>query len=102
MFDGTTVVGPYEVNAIIGAELAAGHAEAPPSPLVAGTGLLAGTGRRIRLAFFAHGQREPAPEFELDIEIHENGVMHGMILDFQDLKVDARIEQLERLPRVDC
>ena len=56
----------------------------------------------IRLAFFPPGARESQPEYEIGAEILANGIARSMTLDYGDFAIDARLLQLEALPRPKC
>ena len=99
VFDGARLDGAFTVNAVIGK---------PPrgaSPPVRGdVGLLRGQQAwGVRLAFFAAGDQGMAnPEYELALDLLANGIARSMLLDYGDFAVDARLVQIQALPRPRC
>lgn len=100
VFDGARLDGAFQVNAVIGR---------PPrtvgAPPVRGdTGLLRNQPSwGVRLAFFAAGDQGSAnPEYELALDLLANGISRSMLLDYGDFAVDARLVQLQALPRPRC
>jgi hypothetical protein len=99
VFDGARLDGAFTVNAVIGK---------PPrgagAPVVRGdVGLLRQQSWGVRLAFFAAGDQGTAnPEYELALDLLANGVARSMLLDYGDFAVDARLVQIQALPRPRC
>ncbi|MBY0321930.1 MAG: cell envelope integrity EipB family protein [Reyranella sp.] len=99
VFDGARLDGAFTVNAVIGK---------PPrgagAPAVRGdVGLLRQQSWGVRLAFFAAGDQGTAnPEYELALDLLANGVARSMLLDYGDFAVDARLVQIQALPRPRC
>ncbi|MFI5002234.1 MAG: cell envelope integrity EipB family protein [Reyranellales bacterium] len=99
VFDGARLDGAFQVNAVIGR---------PPQP-VAGAppmrgdlGLLRQQAWGVRFAFFAAGDQGAQPEYELALDLLANGIARSMLLDYGDFAVDARLVQLQALPRPKC
>jgi hypothetical protein len=99
VFDGARLDGAFTVNAVIGK---------PPrgagAPVVRGdVSLLRQQSWGVRLAFFAAGDQGTAnPEYELALDLLANGVARSMLLDYGDFAVDARLVQIQALPRPRC
>jgi hypothetical protein len=99
VFDGARLDGAFQVNAVVGK---------PPraaAPAVRGdVGLLRNQPSwSVRLAFFAAGDHGTAnPEYELALDLLGNGIARSMLLDYGDFAVDARLVQLQALPRPRC
>jgi hypothetical protein len=99
VFDGARLDGAFQVNAVIGR---------PPKP-AAGTpavrgdvSLLRQPAWGVRFAFFANGDSGAPPEYELALDLLANGVARSMLLDYGDFAVDARLIQIQALPRPKC
>jgi hypothetical protein len=100
VFDGARLDGAFFVNAVIGR---------PPRPL-AGTPALRGDlallrnqqAWGVRFAFFASDDQGAPPEYELALDLLANGIARSMLLDYGDFAVDARLIQLQSLPRPRC
>ncbi len=97
VFDGARLDGAFQVNAVIGRPPRA----AGPVPAVKGdVALLRGQPEwGVRFAFFANGDQGAQPEYELALGLLGNGVARSMLLDYGDFAVDARLIQIEALPR---
>jgi hypothetical protein len=100
VFDGARLDGAFQVNAVIGR---------PPrgaaAPAVRGdVGLLRNQPSwGVRLAFFAAGDQGTAnPEYELALDLLGNGIARSMLLDYGEFAVDARLVQIQALPRPRC
>jgi hypothetical protein len=98
VFDGARLDGAFQVNAVIGK---------PPKPTpgtaVRGdTGLLRQPAWGVRFAFFANGDQGAQPEYELALDLLANGVARSMLLDYGDFAVDARLIQIQAVPRPKC
>jgi EipB-like len=99
VFDGARLDGAFTVNAVIG--------KPPRGPSAAVRGdvaLLRGQQAwGVRLAFFAAGDQGTAnPEYELALDLLANGIARSMLLDYGDFAVDARLVQIQALPRPRC
>ncbi len=100
VFDGARLDGAFTVNAVIGKPPRAAGA-----PAVRGdVSLLRGQPAwGVRLAFFAAGDQGTAnPEYELALDLLANGIARSMLLDYGDFAVDARLVQIQALPRPRC
>ena len=99
VFDGARLDGAFQVNAVIG------RPPKPPAgaPAVRGDGsLLRQPAWGVRFAFFASGDQGAPPEYELALDLLANGVARSMLLDYGDFAVDARLIQIQALPRPKC
>ena len=99
VFDGARLDGAFQVNAVIS------RSTRTTGPPVRGdVGLLRNQPSwNVRLAFFAAGDQGSAnPEYELALDLLGNGIARSMLLDYGDFAVDARLVQLQALPRPRC
>jgi hypothetical protein len=100
VFDGARLDGAFQVNAVIG------RPPRPPAgtPAVRGDlGLLRGQPAwGVRFAFFANGDQGAQPEYELALDLLGNGIARSMLLDYGDFAVDARLIQIQAVPRPKC
>jgi hypothetical protein len=98
IFDGASLDGPLEVNAVIGARVtAAAKVEAD-----ADAQLTSGPSWRVRLAFFPLSSTSPEPDYEVGVRLFDNGVADNFLLDYGDFSVAASLEKIEALPRPRC
>ena len=58
--------------------------------------------RNIHLAFFAATGVAPEPEFEMSIELQDNGIAPSLILNYGDYSVKGVLTRLEPLEKPDC
>jgi len=93
MFDGASIDGPLEVNAIIGKRSAA------PTT---GNELTRKVSWPVRMAFFPLQSQQAEPEYEVAVQLHENGVADHFLLDYGDFTVTAELEKMEALPKPKC
>jgi hypothetical protein len=99
VFDGARLDGAFQVNAVIGRA-----SRNTGTPVRGDVSLLRNQPAwPVRLAFFAAGDQGSAnPEYELALDLLANGVARSMLLDYGDFAVDARLVQLQALPRPRC
>ena len=97
VFDGARLDGAFQVNAVIG------KAKAAAGPPVRGdVALLRQPAWGVRFAFFANGDQGAQPEYEMALDLLANGVARSMLLDYGDFAVDARLIQIQAVPRPKC
>jgi hypothetical protein len=96
VFDGASVEDPYEVSALIG--------EAPESNLSDAVRKTLGEGARwkARLAYFPVAKRAETPEYELSVLYRDDGIVENVRQDYDDHSIEARLRQIEILPRPVC
>jgi len=100
VFDGARLDGAFQVNAVIGRPRRQGQ---PAPPVKGDVALLRGQPEwGVRFAFFASGDQGAQPEYELALDLLGNGVARAMLLDYGDFAVEARLIQIEALPRPKC
>jgi len=93
LFDGTEVEPAVLVNSIIGVQ----------KTYLGGLAQLDKTTYwPIRMAFFSAEKQQLEPEYEISIELHDNGVVSGLILDYGDLIIDVELMEIEYLQRAAC
>lgn len=93
MFDGASIDGPLEVNAIIGAQMA---------PSATGEELTRGASWPVRMAFFTLQSQQAEPQYEVAVRLHDNGVANHFVLDYGDFTVTAELAKMEPLPKPRC
>jgi hypothetical protein len=54
---------------------------------------------RVRIAFFDHASGAPTPTYEAAMRYWENGVADGMLMDFGDFVMNAKLTELTPIPR---
>ncbi len=100
VFDGATVDGAMDVNAVMAPPVVA-EAGAPDKRIAAE--LLTAPSSRVRLAFFrTDDQRGSEPEYETSMRLFTNGVGLDFLFDYQEFSIKARLERLDAVPRPQC
>ncbi len=99
VFDGARLDGAFNVNAVIGKPP---KPQAGSPPLRGDLALLRAPAWGVRMAFFASEDLGAQPEYELSLDLLANGIARSMLLDYGDFAVDARMIQLQALPRPKC
>ncbi len=96
VFDGSDEEGPVEINAFI---KAAGSPPALPkeSDSIDAT-LLTGPAWDVRMAFFPLNNTEAESEYEMNIRLHQNGIISDMLVEYDDFSVTQKLIALESLP----
>jgi EipB-like len=94
VFDGGTVEGPFEVTGGIGSEHPADPNDKNP--------LLRKRWWPIRLAFFPADSQSPQPDYELGMDLQDNGIARELVLDYGNFVVRAKLETLEPMPKPHC
>ncbi|CAA7627009.1 cell envelope integrity EipB family protein [Magnetospirillum sp. UT-4] len=100
VFDGSDTEGMYEVNALIGRESKAQPART--SSQMAGSPLLGTPAWPVRLAFYPVSTKDPAPEFEMALDYHGNGVAREIVQTFKSFSLKGQLQSIEALPRRGC
>ena len=96
VFDGSDAKGLFGVNAAISHRQPQLSGGKPLSPL------LATPSWRINLAYFAPEGQAAVPENEQHIDIHDNGVVDLLIIDYGTFRVRAKLTKIEPLRGPAC
>jgi hypothetical protein len=98
VFDGATLDGALEINALITSRV---PAEKSLGPKIAAD-LAKGPSWRVRMAFFKLEEQAAEPEYETSMRLLDNGVGLDFLFDYKDFSIRAELEQLEALPKPRC
>ena len=98
VFDGATLDGALEINALIAGKLP------PHKPASAQDCSRSGQGCRLARAHGVLQARGAAaePEYETSMQLLDNGVGLDFVFDYKDFSIKAQLEQLEALPKPRC
>jgi hypothetical protein len=97
VFDGTADNEPYQVSAVIGAP------QKPEARRPELKNILRGAKSwKARLAYFPLAAAANTPEFALNIFYREDGIIERMLQDYGNYVVEARLNQIEMLPKDGC
>ena len=95
VFDGSDAEGPVEINAVIG-KLATENDLIKPSKDI-NEDLMKSPAHKVRLAFFPLNDPAEASDYEMNIVLHENGVISDMFIEYDDFSITQRLIALEPL-----
>jgi len=96
VFDGATDENAVQVSAVIGTKVAADPVSVILRPL------LERAGWRIRLAFFPVDAKAEEPDYELGMDLLDNGVSRDMVIDYGDYSIRAKLDDIEALGKPSC
>lgn len=97
VFDGSGTDGPFEVSALIGKPISADTpSQGPRSPLTHTPSW------RMQMAFFPQESKTEAPDYEVGVRYHANGVAQDVLQNFGDFSIKGTLEKLEPMPKPDC
>ncbi len=95
VFDGATAEGASLVSALIGRAL--------PAQEAASDVLLRRPGWAMRMAYFGVDKPDTAePDYEIGMDLQDNGVARGIRLDYTDFSIKGTLEKLELLQKPPC
>lgn len=102
VFDGANVDQPLIINTVFGP-----HVDATPvseAQLAAGgqANLTAVDGWRVRMAIFPETSQEEEPDYEIQMDLLNNGVARTMRLDYGDFILDASLRDIEQTTPPQC
>ena len=104
MFDGTDSDGPVEVSTYIGKKVTPEEIKA----LVGtnkniDTSLLTPNAWHVRMAVFPLKERDDmSASYEMDMILHDNGVVSWSMVDYRTFRVEQKLLALEKLPAKKC
>lgn len=103
VFDGTDNTGPVEINAVIGKSIPA--MEIPKSSAKGDkidATLLSGPSWSMRLAVFPLESKDSLADYELTMDVLENGIVRQMNVDYHDFSISQKLVVLEKGTTDDC
>lgn len=92
VFDGADEEGPVEINAFVGRKIET--VDVKPSEKI-DAALLKSPAHAVRLAFFPVQDASPTSDYEMDIDLHENGVVSDMSIQYDDFSISQKLLALE-------
>lgn len=96
VFDGSDDEGPVQINAFLGERKAIPESlQAIENPEFVDMALLPENPHHIRLAFFPKNTEDMDTEYEMDMLLHDNGVISEMVVDYDKFTVRQRLIALE-------
>lgn len=86
LFDGTEADETLELSSVIGPRV---------EPADTGDPLLDRPSWRIDMAYFLAASRGPLPDYEIGVQLLDNGVVTEILIDYGDFSVRADLEEIE-------
>lgn len=104
LFDGTDAEGPVEVNAFIGHKLTAVEiATLVGQNSKIDSSLLSPDAWKVRMAIFPLATKDDmTPVYEMQIVLHDNGVVSHTLVDYDSFSLEQVLEALEKIPARKC
>jgi hypothetical protein len=99
VFDGSDDEGPVTINAFIGPKITPPATEDTKGIEAS---LLNVPAWKVRLAFFPLNSEESTAEYEMNMLVHENGVISDMRVDYHDFSVTQTVTALQKKPEQTC
>ncbi|QQG36898.1 MAG: cell envelope integrity EipB family protein [Micavibrio aeruginosavorus] len=100
VFDGSDEEGPIEINTVVGKAVNV-MATLEPGPAI-DTTLINSPARLVRMAFFPIANAQPEADYEMDVILHDNGVISDMTVDYGEFSVSQKLVALENIPAPSC
>lgn len=100
VFDGSDEEGPIEINTIVGKAINV-MATMQPGPSI-DTTLVNSPARKVRMAFFPVDNDNEAADYEMDVTLHDNGVISSMDVDYGEFSVSQKLVALEKIAPAEC
>ena len=102
LFDGTDADGPVEMNAVIGRQLDAVEIETHAKNGKIDKSLLT-SAWHFRIAVFPlKDANSVLPAYEMDMVMHDNGIVSRSVVDYRTFRVEQSLVSLEKLPEKEC
>ncbi len=92
VFDGADEEGPVEISAFIGKPVA--KPAVKPSDKINGE-LLKAPAHNVRMAFFPVKNDSPTSDYEMNLNLHDNGVVSDMFIEYDDFSISQKLLALE-------
>lgn len=109
LFDGTDKEGPVEVNAIVTRKLTTDEvmksvpSGTPKDGKKMDKALLSGDAWLVRMAVFpAQDNENMSPTYEMDLVLHDNGVVSHVLVDYKSFKVEQTLTAIEPIVSRAC
>ena len=96
VFDGATDDNAVQVSAVISGKVALNPVSAKLSRL------LERPGWHVRLAFFPADAKAEQPDYELGMNLLDNGVSRDIVIDYGDYSIRATLDDIEPLAKPSC
>ncbi len=95
VFDGTDDKGAVEINAFIGKAATLGEAAIPEQ---IDQTMLQSPAHHLQMAFYPVESGEENPDYEMDLVLHNNGVVRDITMHYPDFSLHQELIALEKTP----
>ncbi len=95
VFSGSEEDGLQRVNTFFGSEIAA-------DGLGSDSGLADLFGRHVRIGYFPYFERRLEADYEVILQVRENGVLDQFVIDYTDFSIKGVLNQWIEIPPTDC
>lgn len=104
VFDGTDADGPVEIGTFIGKKVTAEElSKISSGKSKIDASLLTPNAWHIRMAVFTlKDEGESTPDYEMEIILHDNGVISHAVVDYKTFVIEQNLTALEKLPSKKC
>jgi hypothetical protein len=103
LFDGTDAEGPVAVGTFIGKKVTSEELKSVTAGDKIDRDLLSGEAWHVRMAVFPlKNAFESTPSYEMEMYLHENGVVSHALVDYHTFVVEQALSALEKLPSKKC
>ena len=99
VFDGSDEEGPIEINTVVGRSF---DTQALKASAGLDQTLLASPARKVRMAFFPLANDSESSDYEMDVVLHDNGVISDMTVDYGEFSVSQKLVALEKVEMPVC
>ena len=96
MFDGSDGEGPVEINVFIG------QISEPAGASKVNSDLLSRPARHVRMAFFPNEGDSSQPEYEMTLNLLDNGVVSELRIEYEDFTLRGLLESIEAVAAPRC
>lgn len=101
VFDGSDAEGQADISAFIGKQIEA-NTGTEMNPALKQNPLLMEPAWPVRLAFFKPQAESEISDYEMQLTLLANGVVHSMVIDYGDFALTGVLSSLEALPVPKC
>ncbi len=95
VFDGSDADGPTEINAVVVKNLAIDDLVKSSKDIDAK--LMQSPARKVRMAFFPLNNASESADYEMNVALHDNGVISDMYIEYDDFTITQKLIALEPL-----
>lgn len=96
IFDGSDEEGPVQVNTYISEKKTSLDEEVSNNDKINSV-VLTPAPYKVRMSFFPLASREATPDYEVELRLHDNGIVSDIMIDYDDFSLHQSLISLEKL-----